>query len=138
VLNVATPELLSVAVPIGVKIGKLQGVASRKVTVPLGVPAEEEVTVAVKVTALPKIDGFALDVSAVEVESVGPDASTLDVKRLEPLHSTRSAQIPTTIRADARHKVFMASPYTWAFLKRKWPPQNYIIQFPRRAACNLA
>jgi hypothetical protein len=64
VANVALPELkaavASVAAP------------SRKVTVPVGVPApgETALTVAVKVTAWPNTDGFTDEVTVVELEAL--------------------------------------------------------------------
>ena len=51
--NVATPPALRVPVPIVVA-------PSRKVTVPVGVPPGP-VTVAVKVTDWPKVEGFGVD-----------------------------------------------------------------------------
>jgi hypothetical protein len=61
VLNVATPLPLSVPEPICVA-------PSKKFTVPPGVPPDE-VTVAVKVTDWPNVEGFGLEVNAVEVEA---------------------------------------------------------------------
>jgi hypothetical protein len=55
--NVATPPALSVPVPSKVA-------PSRKVTVPVGVPARL-VTVAVKVTDWPKVEGFGEPVTIV-------------------------------------------------------------------------
>jgi hypothetical protein len=61
VAYVTVPPLLSVPVPSVVD-------PSSKVTVPEGVPALD-VTVAVKVTEAPKVDGFREEVSEVEVEA---------------------------------------------------------------------
>jgi len=63
VLTVATPELLSVPVPI-------RAAPSLKSRDPLGVPvlpADVSVTVAVNVTDWPDVDGFTLDATVVEV-----------------------------------------------------------------------
>jgi capsular polysaccharide biosynthesis protein len=60
VVNVATPEPLSVPVPRVVP-------PSLNVTVPVGVP-EVPVTVALNVTGAPESDGFTLDISVVIVE----------------------------------------------------------------------
>jgi hypothetical protein len=54
VLKVATPLALSVPVPSGVA-------PSRNVTVPVGVPVPDAVTV----TAWPKVDGLTLEASVV-------------------------------------------------------------------------
>ena len=62
VLYVATPEEFNVAVPNAV-------LPSLKVTVPVGVPDPETVTVAVKVTELPAKAGFMLAVTVVDVFS---------------------------------------------------------------------
>jgi hypothetical protein len=61
VVNVATPEPLSVAVPIVAP-------PSLNVTVPVGVP-ELPVTVAVNVTGAPESDGFTLEVNVVVEDS---------------------------------------------------------------------
>jgi len=57
---VVTPDALSAPVPSVVA-------PSLKVTLPVGVPAAVEVTVAVKVTDWPLADGFTEEVSAVDV-----------------------------------------------------------------------
>lgn len=59
VLKLAWPELLSAALPIATA-------PSMNVTVPVGVPAAA-VTVAVKVTDWPQVDGFNEDVNVVVV-----------------------------------------------------------------------
>ena len=64
VAYVAVPPLFSVPVPSVV-------VPSMKVTVPPGVPALE-VTVAVKVTEAPKVDGFSEEATEVEVGESAP------------------------------------------------------------------
>lgn len=62
----ASDEVLNVALPpLRVPVPSMS-VPSLKVTVPVGVPPVEE-TVAVKVTAVPKVDGFKDEMSAVEV-----------------------------------------------------------------------
>jgi len=60
VLKVAVPTLLSVPVPIVV-------LPSMKLTVPLGVTPVDEVTVAVKVTSCPTLDGFGAEPSTAVV-----------------------------------------------------------------------
>jgi hypothetical protein len=62
VVKVATPEAFSVAVPSA-------AAPSLKVTVPVGVPDAEPVTVVVRVTALPARAGFALEATAIEMFS---------------------------------------------------------------------
>lgn len=62
-------------------------VPSRKVTVPVGVP-DEAVTVAVKVTVCPLVEGFRDDVSDVAVASLTvcvKDEEVLDAKCVSPL-----------------------------------------------------
>ena len=71
VAKVATPEPLRATVPSTVA-------PSENVTLPAGVPPAE-VTVAVKVTDCPEVDGLSDDVSAVEVEAVTFCASALEL-----------------------------------------------------------
>ena len=52
----ATPVQLDIALP-----------ASLNMTFPVGVPPPEDVTLAVKITELPNVDGFAFDVTDVDV-----------------------------------------------------------------------
>ena len=61
VVNVAPPPL-SAEVPSTV-------VPSRNVTVPVGVPVVDELTVAVKVTDCPRSEGFAEDIRTVLVST---------------------------------------------------------------------
>ena len=63
VANVALPELKAAVARVAAP--------SRKVTVPVGVPApgETALTVAVKVTAWPNTDGFTDEVTVVELEA---------------------------------------------------------------------
>jgi hypothetical protein len=64
VANVALPELKAAVARVAAP--------SRKVTVPVGVPApgETALTVAVKVTAWPNTDGFTDEVTVVELEAL--------------------------------------------------------------------
>ena len=55
----------------------------RKLTLPVGVPAEPDVIVAVKVTDCPSVEGFGDEASAVEVEA--PDAALTTWERAEEL-----------------------------------------------------
>lgn len=59
-MNVATPLPLTAEVPSVV-------VPSRNVTVPVGVPVVDELTVAVRVTDCPTLEGFAEEVRTVLV-----------------------------------------------------------------------
>ena len=58
--NVATPLAFSVELPIC-------AVPSRKLTCPIGVPEAAEVTLALKVTDCPSVDGFTNEVNVVLV-----------------------------------------------------------------------
>src|SRR5688572_14756673 len=85
VAQVATPEPLSAAVPQPVMVVPL----ARKLTVPAGVP-ELPVTVAVKVTDWPTLEGLTDDVSAVLLA-----ASTTQLPPTEPVPSKRNETFDT-------------------------------------------
>jgi hypothetical protein len=98
VVNVAWPETFSVPVPRLVA-------PSRKVTVPVGVPAPGAftVTVAVSVTACPNTEGFAEEATVVAVDAlftVSLDAAdVLVLKLLSPPYTAVIEWVPTASRA---------------------------------------
>jgi hypothetical protein len=82
---------------------------SKNVTVPVGVPGEVEVTVAVSVTDCPVVEGFADDVTAVVV-AAGPPPETTRIttedlageKKLSPMYAAVMECEPATSEEVAK------------------------------------
>lgn len=100
-VRVATPLLLRLCVARVVE-------PSRKATVPVGVPVAE-VTVAVKVTALPKTEGFREEVKAVAEEAAVTVCGRVVLEMLKfvsPKYFTSIARTP----AGSPERVSVATP----------------------------
>ena len=91
------PEVLRLACPLEFRLRDPRLVVpSRKVTVPVGVPAAA-VTVAVKVTVCPLVDGLREDMSVVVVLALTfwvSDDDVLDWKFPSPLYTARIVWFP--------------------------------------------
>ena len=121
VVNVATPLLLSVAVP--------KGAPLLKVTVPVGVPAVE-LTVAVKVTDLPNAAGFRFDCTAVVLFArLTYCENVLEVVAGQNALAGKLAVMrfwPTTSPETGR----FAAPWTELLVPKTCPPSTNVTSVP--------